>query len=76
MEKKKYFTPQIEVLKVDGSELLNGVIASGPGNDVIINPNGGIGKGNAGTAASKNHFNLWDYDIEDFEDDEDEKNNK
>ena len=76
MEKKKYFTPQIEVLKVDGAELLDGVLASGPGKVVIPTDVSGIQTGNAGSAASKNHFNLWDYDIEDFEDDEDEKRNK
>lgn len=75
MEKKKYLVPQTEVLKIDGCELLNGLIASGTGDDVVINPNGEIGKGNATTAASKPHFNLWDWDAEDFEDDEDEKKN-
>lgn len=73
MEKKKYTNPSITVVEMRGDDLLDSMLSD---SGYVIKTNGTINKGNASTAAGKNHFNLWDYDeedIEDFEDKEDEK---
>lgn len=77
MEKKKYQNPQIHNITIEGELMLN-AFSDTPG-QTVVNPNGTINKGNAGTAASKYHNSLWDYDadeIEEFEDKEEEKRSR
>lgn len=74
--KKGYIRPSVCIVKIQGGDLLEGFKSSGT--NVIVNPNGNIGKGNAATAASKYKYgyDLWDYDDEDMEDFEDKEDDK
>ena len=74
MEKKTYQNPSIRSIKADVETLLN-AFSDTPG-QTVVNPNTTINKGNAGTAASKHHNSLWDYDADEMEDLEDKEEEK